>query len=86
VEYLMILPASHIAVVFFLAVYVKIRKYEYEHAVTRLMISALYVFIAFDKDMTEAMRQFLVRWFLLLLGSVEIISYFVRLLVIRGRS
>ena len=59
----MILPASHIAVVFLLAVFVKIKKYEYEHAVTRLMLSALYVFIAFDKDMTEAMRQFLVRWF-----------------------
>ena len=85
-EYLNILPASHIAVVFFVAVFVKVKKYEYEHAVTRLMLAALYIFIAIDKDMTEAMRQFLVRWFLLLLGSIEIISYFVRLLVIRGRS
>lgn len=84
--YLNILPASHIVVIFLLAVFVKVKKYEYEHAVTRLMLAALYVFIAIDKDMTEAMRQFLVRWFLVLLGSVEIISYFVRLLVIRGRN
>jgi len=86
VNYLMILPAFHIAIIFLVAMIVKIKKYEYEHAITRLMVAGLYFYIEFNHSLDENARQLLVRWFLLLVGSVEIISYFTRLMVIRGRS
>jgi hypothetical protein len=73
-----LIPAWLVAFMFFIAFFVKIKKREYEHALTRFLIFMLYGYFAFNLNMNLVNSQILARWLYMLLCIIEIISYITR--------
>lgn len=82
----MLIPAWHVALVFLLAFIAKIAGRQYEHAVTRFMVFGLYVYFSLNNDLPDVQRQLLARWFLVLIGGIEFVSYVALRVVKRGIS
>lgn len=67
-----------IAVVFFVSTLTYIRRRQWENAVTRLFIALFYAALALDVITTMDIVRPLSRWFVFLLGAVEVTSYMAR--------
>lgn len=83
---MMLIPAWHVAIAFLLAALVKLKTRQYEHVFTRLMVFVVYGYFSFVPELSENDRQLLARWFFVLLGLTESVSYFLREVVKRGNS
>lgn len=83
---MILIPSILLAIVFLCAAAVKWTKHEYEHAFTRMLVVGFYAFLALEPNYAIEGARSLSRWFFLLLGSIEVISWFAIRRQIKGKK
>jgi Ca2+/Na+ antiporter len=68
-----------LAVVIGIAVWVKWKQFQYEHAISRSLLFGMYVALTFLPDIPIETARFYTRWFILVIFIVEIFSFYLRM-------
>ena len=74
---MLLIPAGLLAIIFLVATIIKFVKHEYEHALTRMLLMTFYGLLALMPSIEMSTARMLARYFILLLGVIEILSWLV---------
>jgi heme/copper-type cytochrome/quinol oxidase subunit 4 len=81
-----LIPEWLLALTFFLAAASMAYRKRWEHVFTRLVLAGFYLFLAMNPGMEIEITRMLARWFILVLATVEIISFLVIFLYTRKQN
>jgi uncharacterized membrane protein len=73
-----LIPPLLLGIVFLSAAIIMFWRKQYEHAFTRMVLAGFYFYIYFIPATSIEVTRMLARYFLLLMGVIEVISYIVR--------